>query len=129
MSTNNQLLKTQKRIPKKSKIRSTALSSCPQKKGICFKITTMKPKKPNSAIRKIAKIRLSSGRRITAYIPGHGHNLQEYSSVLVRGGKIPDLPGIRYKLIRGVLDLSWKERLIRKNGRSKYGIPKQKKSI
>jgi small subunit ribosomal protein S12 len=127
MSTINQLIKTNKRVPKKSKVRSTALKACPQKRGVCFKITTMKPKKPNSAIRKIAKVRLSSGRRITAYIPGHGHNLQEYSSVLVRGGRIPDLPGVRYKIIKGVLDLSWKERLIRKKSRSKYGIPRLKK--
>jgi small subunit ribosomal protein S12 len=127
MVTINQIIKRNKRIPKKSKILSTALSSCPQKRGVCFKITTMKPKKPNSAIRKIAKVRLSSGRRVTAYIPGQGHNLQEYSTVLVRGGKIPDLPGVRYKLIRGVLDLAWKEKLVRKKSRSKYGIPKLKK--
>jgi len=125
MPTLFQLIKTKGRIHKKTKIRSTALKGCPQKRGVCFKITIMKPKKPNSAIRKIAKIRLSSGRRITAYIPGQGHNLQEYSSVLVRGGKIPDLPGIRYKIIRGVLDLSWKDKFLRKNSRSKYGIPKK----
>jgi small subunit ribosomal protein S12 len=128
MTTINQLLKTQKRLVKKSKVRSTALEGCPQKRGICVKITTMKPKKPNSAIRKIAKVRLSTGRRITVYIPGHGHNLQEYSSVLVRGGKIPDLPGVRYKMIRGVLDLSWKEKVHRTKSRSKYGIPKMKKN-
>lgn len=127
MATINQIIKRHKRVPKKSKVLSTALNACPQKRGICFKITTMKPKKPNSAIRKIAKIRLSSGRRVTAYIPGQGHNLQEFSCVLVRGGKIPDLPGVRYKIIRGVLDLAWKERIIRKNSRSKYGIPKLKK--
>lgn len=127
MTTLNQLLKTQKRRVKKTKVRSTALEGCPQKKGICVKITTMKPKKPNSAIRKIAKVRLTTGRRITVYIAGHGHNLQEYSSVLVRGGRIPDLPGVRYKVIKGVLDFSWKEKITRKNARSKYGIPKPKK--
>ena len=128
MVTFNQLSIKNIRIPKKSKNLATALSSCPQKRGICMKITTMTPKKPNSAIRKIAKIRLTNGRRITAYIPGQGHNLQEYSAVLVRGGKIPDLPGVRYRLIRGALDLTWKERILRKNSRSKYGIPKQKKN-
>lgn len=127
MITINQLIKKQKRLPKKSKVRSTALSACPQKKGVCFKITTMKPKKPNSAIRKIAKVRLSSGRKVTAYIAGQGHNLQEYSAVLIRGGRTPDLPGVRYKIIRGILDLTWKEKFIRKNARSKYGIPKSKK--
>ncbi len=126
MSTLNQLTFTKKRIPKKSKVQSTALKGCPQRRGVCNKITTMSPKKPNSAIRKIAKIRLSSGRKITAYIPGQGHNLQEYSSVLVRGGRAPDLPGVRYRLIRGVLDFTWKERFSRKNSRSKYGIPKVK---
>lgn len=127
MVTVNQLLRSQKRVPKKTKIRSTALGSCPQKRGVCFKITTMKPKKPNSAIRKIAKVRLSTGRRIVTYISGQGHNLQEYSSILVRGGRVPDLPGVRYKLIKGVLDFTWKERVLRRNARSKYGIPKSKK--
>jgi small subunit ribosomal protein S12 len=124
MITLNQLTKKNKRIPKKSKVRATALTACPQKRGICFKVTIMKPKKPNSAIRKIAKVKLSTGRRVIAYIPGQGHNLQEYSAVLVRGGRTPDLPGLRYKVIRGKFDLNWKEKFIRKNARSKYGIPK-----
>jgi small subunit ribosomal protein S12 len=124
MSTINQLVKKKRRIQKKTIIRSTGLFSCPQKKGICFKVTTMKPKKPNSAIRKIAKIRLSSGKKLIAYIPGQGHNLQEYSAILIRGGRTPDLPGLKYKAIRGLFDLTWKEKFIRRNARSKYGIPK-----
>jgi small subunit ribosomal protein S12 len=126
MSTVNQLLHNSKRIPKKSKIRSTGLSSCPQRKGVCIKVTTMKPKKPNSAIRKIAKVRLTTGRKVTAYIPGQGHSLQEHSVVLVKGGRAPDLPGVRYRLIKGKLDFAWKESFERRNARSKYGIPKNK---
>jgi small subunit ribosomal protein S12 len=128
MVTLNQLVKLQKRLPKKTKVRSTALEASPQKRGICMKITIMKPKKPNSAIRKIAKVRLSTGRKTTVYIPGQGHSLQEYSSVLIRGGRVPDLPGVKYKIIRGVLDLNWKERILRKNARSKYGVPKFRKT-
>jgi small subunit ribosomal protein S12 len=99
------------------------LKGCPQKKGVCIKLRTMSPKKPNSAIRKIVKVRLTTGRLILAYIPGQGHNLHEHSRVLVRGGKVPDLPGIHYKLIRGQYDFAWAETFERKNRRSKFGIP------
>ncbi len=126
MVTVNQLVHKLKRIPKKAKIRSTGLSGCPQRKGVCFKVTTMKPKKPNSATRKIAKVRLTTGRKIIAYICGQGHTLQEHSVVLVRGGRAPDLPGVRYKIIKGKLDFSWRESFKRKKSRSKYGIPKSK---
>jgi small subunit ribosomal protein S12 len=103
------------------------LKACPQKKAICVKIRTMSPKKPNSAVRKIVKVRLSTGRLILAYIPGQGHNLHEHSRVLVRGGKVPDLPGLHYKLIRGVYDFAWAETFERKNRRSKFGVPDLKK--
>jgi len=99
------------------------LRGCPQKKGVCIKLRTMSPKKPNSAIRKIVKVRLTTGRLILAYIPGQGHNLHEHSRVLVRGGKVPDLPGIHYKLIRGQYDFAWAETFERRNRRSKFGIP------
>ena len=126
MATVNQLLHNSKRIPKKSKVRSTALRGCPQKRGICMKVTTMKPKKPNSAIRKIAKVRLTTGRRVTAYICGQGHSLQEHSVVLVRGRRAPDLPGVRYRIVKGKFDFSWQEAFKRRNARSKYGIPKKR---
>ena len=103
------------------------LLKCPQKKGIVLKLRTMAPKKPNSAVRKIAKIRLSTGRKILAYVPGQGHNLHEYSRVLVRGGKVPDLPGIHYKLIRGKYDFGWNEIFQRQNRRSKFSIPGYKR--
>lgn len=106
---------------------SKLLNKCPQKKGVCIKIRTMAPKKPNSAIRKIVKLKLSTGRRILAYIPGQGHNLHEHSRVLVRGGKVPDLPGIHYKLIRGKYDFAWNETFERRNRRSKFGIPSRAK--
>lgn len=124
MVTTNQLLHNSKRYKKNTKIRSTALTGCPQRKGVCIKVTTMKPKKPNSAIRKIAKVRLSNGRRVTAYICGQGHSLQEHSVVLVRGGRAPDLPGVRYRVVKGKFDFAWKESIKRNNARSKYGIPK-----
>lgn len=108
--------------------RSTALLHCPQKKGICTKIRIMKPKKPNSAQRKVAKVKLSTGRRVVCYIQGKGHELREYSQVLVRGGRVPDLPGVQYHLIRGKLDFDWKETWVRVNRRSKYGIPKPVKN-
>jgi small subunit ribosomal protein S12 len=117
------------RYHKPSKRRSTALEGCPQKRGICFKVTIMKPKKPNSAIRKIAKVRLSTKRKIVAYICGIGHNLQEHASVLVRGGRVRDLPGMHYRLIKGKYDFSWKEFFLRKQSRSKYGIPSYNKVI
>jgi small subunit ribosomal protein S12 len=102
-----------------------ALEGCPQKKGICLKIRTTKPKKPNSAIRKIVRIKLSNNKQITAYIPGQGYNLQKYSVVLVRGGRVKDIPGIKYKLIRGKYDFSIAESFIRVSRRSKYGISKE----
>lgn len=103
------------------------LLGCPQKKGVCLKIRTMSPKKPNSAVRKIVKVKLSTLRQILAYIPGQGHNLHEHSRVLVRGGKVPDLPGLHYKLIRGKYDFAWSETFERRNRRSKFGIPLQDK--
>nr|AYR06682.1 ribosomal protein S12 [Rhodogorgon sp.] len=121
MSTIRQLLKN----PRKTKItksKAIALKKSPQKKGICIKIYTINPKKPNSAERKIAKIRLSNNRFIIGYIPGEGHNLQEHSTVLVRGGRVKDLPGVRYHLIRGVLDLYAVSK--RRKSRSKYGKKK-----
>jgi small subunit ribosomal protein S12 len=110
------------RIQKKRYIKSRALRGCPQKKGVCFKVATMKPKKPNSAVRKIAKVRLSTGRKLLTYISGIGHNLQEHASVLVRGGRVRDLPGMHYKLIKGKYDFSRDELFLRKQSRSKYGI-------
>jgi len=102
---------------------SKLLLGCPQKKGICIKVRNMAPKKPNSANRKIVKLKLSTQRQILAYIPGQGHNLHEHSRVLVRGGKVPDLPGIHYKLIRGKYDFSWVETFERSNRRSKFSVP------
>jgi len=95
----------------------------PYKRGVCVKVTTMTPKKPNSAIRKIARVRLSNGTEVTAYIPGEGHNLQEHSIVLIRGGRVKDLPGVRYHIVRGVYDTQGVEN--RKQGRSMYGVKKQ----
>lgn len=101
------------------------LSGFPQRKGVCFKITTLKPKKPNSAQRKIAKVRLlSCNKKLTCYIPGQGgFDLRNYSQVIIRGGFVPDLPGVQYRLVRGKLDLGFVENKIRKHGRSKYGVP------
>jgi small subunit ribosomal protein S12 len=119
----NQLIrKGRKTIKKKSKAR--ALSGCPQKRGVCVRVYTSTPKKPNSALRKVARIRLTNGIEVTAYIPGIGHNLQEHSVVLLRGGRVKDLPGVRYHIIRGTLDtLGVQER---KKSRSKYGAKKPK---
>jgi small subunit ribosomal protein S12 len=108
-------------VVKKSK--SAALDSCPQRKGVCVRVYTTTPKKPNSAMRKVARVRLTNGKEVNAYIGGEGHNLQEHSLVLVRGGRVKDLPGVRYHLIRGVYDLQGITS--RKNGRSKYGTKKQ----
>ena len=105
MPTINQLIK-KPRTKKKQKTKVLALQKCPQKKGVCVKILTKTPKKPNSAIRKLAKVRLSNGKVIFAYIMGEGHQLQEHSVVLIRGGRVPDVPGLKYKLIRGVYDFS-----------------------
>lgn len=105
--------------------KAPALQGHPQKRGVCIRVSTMTPKKPNSALRKIARVRLSNGIEVTAYIPGIGHNLQEHSVVLVRGGRVKDLPGVRYKVIRGALDAAGVEG--RKQSRSKYGTKKPKK--
>ena len=121
MPTFNQLVRNgRKRVPKKSK--SPVLESCPQRRGVCLQVKTMTPKKPNSALRKIARVRLTNGKEITAYIPGVGHNLQEHSIVLVRGGRVRDLPGVRYHIVRGTLDTMGVDD--RKTSRSKYGRKK-----
>ena len=123
MPTINQLVRSgRKVITKKSK--SVDLEECPQKKGVCLQVMTRTPKKPNSALRKVARVRMSNGKEITAYIPGEGHNLQEHSIVLVRGGRVPDLPGVKYHMIRGKLDTAGVEG--RKRGRSKYGTKSPK---
>ncbi len=123
MPTINQLVrKGRKSIRKKRK--TPLLERCPQKRGVCLQVKTMTPKKPNSALRKIARVRLSNGKELTAYIPGEGHNLQEHSIVLVRGGRVRDLPGVRYHVIRGVLDTLGVDN--RRRGRSKYGAKKSK---
>jgi small subunit ribosomal protein S12 len=123
MPTINQLVRRGRR-QQTSRTKSPVLQACPQKRGVCLSVRTMTPKKPNSALRKIARVRLSNNREITAYIPGEGHNLQEHSIVLVRGGRVRDLPGVRYHVIRGTLDASGVEG--RKQQRSKYG-PKRGK--
>ena len=110
------------RTPKVSKTKAPALKSNPQQAGVCTRVYTTTPKKPNSALRKVARVRLTSGVEITAYIPGEGHNLQEHSIVLVRGGRVKDLPGVRYKIIRGTLDTSGVRD--RKQSRSRYGTKK-----
>ncbi|MBU4252474.1 MAG: 30S ribosomal protein S12 [Candidatus Omnitrophica bacterium] len=112
------------RISKKKKSKSPALKACPQRRGVCLQVRTMTPKKPNSALRKIARVRLTTGLEVTAYIPGEGHNLQEHSIVLVRGGRVKDLPGVRYHIIRGTLDASGVN--ARRRSRSKYGAKRPK---
>ena len=124
MPTINQLVRVGRK-QKKTKSKSPALSLCPQRKGVCLQVTTRTPKKPNSALRKIARVRLSNGQEVTAYIGGEGHNLQEHSIVLVRGGRVPDLPGVRYHVVRGALDSLGVDG--RKQGRSKYGTKQPKK--
>lgn len=122
MPTIEQLIKLQrKKIKKKTK--SPALQNCPQKKAICTRVYTTTPKKPNSALRKVARVRLNTGIEVTAYIPGIGHNLQEHSVVLIKGGRVKDLPGVRYHIIRGCLDCAGVKN--RKNARSKYGTKKK----
>lgn len=123
MPTINQLIR-KNRVKVKSKSKSPALQGCPQKRGVCTRVYTTTPKKPNSALRKVARVRLSNGIEVTAYIPGEGHNLQEHSIVLVRGGRVKDLPGVRYHIIRGTLDAAGVTD--RKQGRSKYGTKKAK---
>jgi len=123
MPTINQLVRNPRK-PKKRKSKAPALEGNPQKRGVCIRVYTTTPKKPNSALRKVAKVRLSNGREIIAYIPGEGHNLQEHSVVLVRGGRVKDLPGVKYHIIRGVYDAAGVEK--RRNSRSKYGTKKPK---
>ena len=120
MPTINQLVRDG-RTQQTRKPRHPAMTGCPQKRGVCLQVKIMTPKKPNSALRKVARVRLSNGIEVTAYIPGEGHNLQEHSIVLVRGGRVRDLPGVRYHIIRGVLDTQGVAD--RKQARSKYGAP------
>ena len=121
MTTINQLVR-KSRKSKKAKSTVPALESCPQKRGVCTRVYTTTPKKPNSALRKVARVRLTTGFEVTAYIPGIGHNLQEHSVVLVRGGRVKDLPGVRYRIVRGALDTAGVAN--RNQARSKYGAPK-----
>ena len=121
MPTISQLVR-KGRTPVRKKHKTPALQECPQRRGVCLQVTTRTPKKPNSALRKIARVRLSNGHEVTAYIPGEGHNLQEHSIVLVRGGRVKDLPGVRYKIIRGTLDTAGVKD--RKRSRSRYGAKK-----
>jgi len=125
MPTINQLRKKPRRSPR-NKSKSRALDRCPQKKGVCVVVRTLTPKKPNSALRKIARVRLSNGKTVTAYIPGEGHNLQEHSIVMVRGGRVKDLPGVKYHVVRGTLDTTGVDG--RSQGRSKYGTKKGRKT-
>lgn len=123
MPTINQLVrKGRKRVKRKTS--SPALQACPFKRGVCTRVYTTTPKKPNSALRKVARVRLTNGMEVTAYIPGEGHNLQEHSIVLIRGGRVKDLPGIRYHIVRGVLDCQGVAN--RKKSRSKYGTKRPK---
>ncbi len=123
MPTINQLVKKGRKAIKK-KTSSPALKECPQKRGVCIRVYTTTPKKPNSALRKVARVRLTNAMEVTSYIPGIGHNLQEHSVVLIRGGKVKDLPGVRYHIIRGTMDAVGVQN--RKQGRSKYGAKRPK---
>jgi len=123
MPTIQQLVRKGRKL-QKSKTDSPALKNCPQKRGVCTRVYTTTPKKPNSALRKVARVRLVNGMEVTTYIPGEGHNLQEHSVVMIRGGRVKDLPGVRYHVVRGVLDSSGVERHKR---RSKYGAKRPKK--
>ena len=124
MPTINQLIR-KPRVQQKRRSKSPVLDECPQKRGVCLQVKTMTPKKPNSALRKVARVRLSNGKEVTVYIPGEGHNLQEHSVVLIRGGRVRDLPGVRYHILRGTLDSAGVDE--RKQGRSKYGAKRPKK--
>ena len=121
MPTINQLIRKKRRSPRKFS-KAPVLDSCPQKRGVCLQVKTMTPKKPNSALRKIARVRLSNGKEVTVYIPGEGHTLQEHSIVLVRGGRVRDLPGVRYQVVRGCLDALGVDG--RRQSRSRYGAKK-----
>lgn len=123
MPTIQQLIHTERQAIKR-KTKSPALKACPQRRGVCTRVYTTTPKKPNSALRKVARVRLTSGFEVTAYIPGIGHNLQEHSVVMIRGGRVKDLPGVRYHIIRGTLDTAGVKD--RKQGRSKYGAKRPK---
>ena len=125
MPTISQLIRHRRSL-KIKRSKSPALTSCPQRRGVCLQVKTMTPKKPNSALRKIARVRLSNKVEVTSYIPGEGHNLQEHSIVLVRGGRVKDLPGVRYHIVRGTLDTSGVAD--RKKSRSKYGAKRGKKT-
>ena len=125
MPTVNQLVR-KGRSTKAAKTKTPALRGAPQKRGVCTRVYTTTPKKPNSALRKVARVRLTNGMEVTTYIPGEGHNLQEHSVVLIRGGRVKDLPGVRYHIIRGTLDASGVNN--RKQGRSKYGTKKNQKA-
>jgi small subunit ribosomal protein S12 len=122
MPTFNQLVRKRRTMPRKFS-KAPVLESCPQKRGVCLQVKTMTPKKPNSALRKITRVRLSNGKEVTVYIPGEGHNLQEHSIVLVRGGRVRDLPGVRYQVVRGSLDTAGVDG--RKQSRSRYGAKKK----
>ena len=123
MPTINQLVNQGRKVPsKRNKV--PAMEACPQKRGVCTRVYTTTPKKPNSALRKVARVRLTNGYEVTSYIPGEGHNLQEHSVVLIRGGRVKDLPGVRYHIIRGTLDTHGVNG--RKQGRSKYGVKRPK---
>ncbi|GIL17979.1 MAG: 30S ribosomal protein S12 [Oligoflexia bacterium] len=124
MPTINQLIRKE-RVVQKRQTKSPALTNCPQRRGVCTRVYTTTPKKPNSALRKVAKVRLSNGFEVISYIPGIGHNLQEHSVVLIRGGRVKDLPGVRYHIVRGVLDLQGVNGRLR--SRSKYGAKRPKK--
>ncbi len=123
MPTINQLVKFG-RLKQKRKTAAPALKACPQKRGVCIRVYTSTPKKPNSALRKVARVRLTNGMEVTSYIPGEGHNLQEHSVVMIRGGRVKDLPGVRYHIIRGTLDTAGVT--TRRQGRSKYGAKRPK---
>jgi small subunit ribosomal protein S12 len=124
MATVNQLVRKGRRTPTERK-KAPALQGCPQRRGVCARVYTQTPKKPNSALRKVCRVRLTNGYEVTAYIGGEGHNLQEHSVVLIRGGRVKDLPGVRYKVVRGHLDTAGVKD--RKRGRSKYGAKREKK--
>ncbi|MRR09022.1 30S ribosomal protein S12 [bacterium] len=125
MPTVNQLIK-HGRAQRKNKTKAPAMTNCPQRRGVCTRVYTTTPKKPNSALRKVAKVRLSNQFEVVTYIPGEGHNLQEHSIVMVRGGRVKDLPGVRYHIVRGTLDAAGVEG--RKNSRSLYGTKRAKKT-
>ena len=125
MPTINQLVR-KGRAPQKKRNKVPALSSCPQKRGVCTRVYTTTPKKPNSALRKVARVKLTNGQEVSAYIPGEGHNLQEHSIVLIEGGRVKDLPGVRYHIVRGTLDTAGVDD--RKTSRSRYGAKRPKSS-